>query len=201
MQEHSTSSARDAALTISDIARQEIDAGLVSARLKEVYAQEHPIVMGGRAGACLFSSFVFPAGLWAVGGVSATVAALIAAVMTLLASRTILFLGGMRIARVLALEVAVAAAVLIPDFSPVPAILFAVFFPLLGMLSCVSAGAQAAVTWFAGEDRPHEVDVVIARATQSNVVDIRSRRVPAKSQGESGVGDVGEPPLPQEHTN
>ena len=42
------------------------------------------------------------------------------------------------------------------------------------MLACVSASAHVAAIWLVADDRPYEADVVIARATQANVVDIRA---------------------------
>lgn len=150
--------------------------GLV-ARVAELCATEHPAVMGGRVGACLFTSFVFPLGLWVLGAVELTTAALVAAGMTLLGTRPILLLGGLRVAHVLALQIAAAALALTSTMPAIPALFLAAFFPLLGMLAFVSAAAQLAAARFARDDRPHEADVVIARATQANVVDIRAAGV------------------------
>jgi len=69
--------------------------------------------------------------------------------------------------------------------------LLAAFFPLLGMLAFVSASARVAAIRFGRDDRPQEADVVIARATQANVVDIRAagiaRRTAAKAQPRSAA--------------
>jgi len=156
------------------------------AGFERVAAVEHPAVLAGRIGACLFSSFAFPAGLWMLGAVDAMTAAAIASVATLVVTRPILLLGGTRIARVLALEILIAALAFSSTFPAIPGLLLATFFPLLGMLACVSGFQRVATTWFVVDDRPFEADVVVARATQANVVDIRAagiaRRTGAKPQ-------------------
>jgi hypothetical protein len=163
------------------------DPGLL-AGVADLCAAEHPAVMGGRLGACLFSSFVFPLGLWGLGAVEATTAALVATALTLLGTRPILLLGGLRIARVLALEIAIAGVAL------------AAFFPLLGMLSFVSASAQMAAARFATDDRPQEADVVVARATQANVVDIRAAGIARRAGPKVPPRAVSVPPV-QSHQN
>jgi hypothetical protein len=156
----------NATITVTETDTREIATTGLVAGLADLCTGEHPTVMGGRVGACLFSSLVFPAGLWAVGAVSATTAALIAATATLLASRAILLLGGTCIARVLALEVGIVALVLVPKVSVVPAFVVAAFSPLIGMLACVLAGTALAATWFARHDRPLEIEVAIARTAR-----------------------------------
>lgn len=157
----------------ADTERSEKTGRKFSTVLSEVAADEHPAVIGGRLGACLYSSFVFPAGLWAVGAVDAISAAAVASVSTLALTRPILLMGGARIAGVLALEVAIAALAFCSVFPVLVGLPLAVFFPLLGTLACVSAG-QAIVGRFIEDDRPQEAEMVIARATQDNVVDIRA---------------------------
>ena len=167
----------------------------------ELCRAEHPAVIGGRVGACLFSSFAFPVILCALGAVDVTAAALIAAVATLVFTRPILLLGGVRIARVLTLQIAIAGLALSATFHVIPALLLAAFLPLLGMLAFVSGSSRLAATWFARDDRPYEADVVIARATQStNVVDIRAAgiarraatRAPACAASDSPVAAADE---------
>jgi hypothetical protein len=169
--------------------------------LGDVMVAEHPAVMGGRVGACIFSSFLFPAGLWALGAVDATGAALIATGATMLVTRPILLLGGTRIARVLALEIAIAALAFLSTFPVIPGLLLAAFFPLLGMLACVSASAQVAAIRLVADDRPHEADVVIARATQANVVDIRAAGIARRAGTKTPARPASEPagPTAQPH--
>ena len=154
--------------------------------VSDLCATEHPAVMGGRVGACLFTSFIFPVALWALGAVEVATATLIAAGSTLLATRPILLLGGLRIVRVLILQIGIGVLAFGSAFPVIPAFLLAAFFPLLGMLAAVSASARVASARFARDDRPHEADVVVARATQANVVDIRAagiaRRPGSKAQ-------------------
>jgi hypothetical protein len=166
-----------------------------------VIAAEHPAVMGGRVGACIFSSFLFPAGLWALGAVDATGAALIATVATILVTRPILLLGGTRIARVLTLEIAIAALAFVSTFPVIPGLLLAAFFPLIGMLACVSASAHIAAIWLVADDRPYEADVVIARATQANVVDIRAAGIARRAGTRTPAHAASEPagPTAQPH--
>lgn len=160
--------------------------------LSEVTAAEHPTVTGGRLGACLYSSFVFPAGLWAVGAVDAMNAAMIAAVSTLVVTRPIMLMGGTRIAGVLVLEIAIAALAFCSVFPVLLGLPLAAFFPLLGMLACVSAG-QAAVGRFVEDDRPQEAEVVIARATQDNVVDIRAAGIARRATASAHDRAVSQP--------
>lgn len=143
-----------------------VNRGLV-AQLREVFALEHPSVVGARAGACLFCCLVFPAAGWAVGAVSLPGALLIAAAAACLDARTIVLHGGTAIMRVLGLEIGIAAVacVLAPEFSLVPGVLAATAFALIGMFACVSMGARAGDAWFEQLARPFELDVVIARAT------------------------------------
>ena len=150
-------------------------------------------------GACVFSSFAFPVGLWLLGAVDVTGAALIAAVATMLVTRPILLLGGTRIARVLTLEIAIAALALLSTFPVFPALLLAAFFPLLGMLACVSAAAHVAATWLVADDRPYEADVVIARATQGNVVDIRAAGIARRAGAKPQARGVAEPAAQPHH--
>lgn len=152
--------------------------------------------MGGRVGASVFSSFLFPAGLWALGAVDATGAALIATVVTILVTRPILLLGGTRIARVLALEIAIAALAFLSSFPVISGLLLAAFFPLLGMLACVSASAHVAAIWLVADDRPYEADVVIARATQANVVDIRAAGIARRAGTKTPARAPSEPAGP-----
>jgi hypothetical protein len=175
------------------------DPGLL-AGVADLCAAEHPAVMGGRLGACLFSSFVFPLGLWGLGAVEATTAALVATALTLLGTRPILLLGGLRIARVLALEIAIAGVAFASAFPLGPALVLAAFFPLLGMLSFVSASAQMAAARFATDDRPQEADVVVARATQANVVDIRAAGIARRAGPKVPPRAVSVPPV-QSHQN
>jgi hypothetical protein len=191
--------------TVAVIEETESDEAIKSgfmAGLGDVATAEHPAVLGGRIGACLFSSFAFPSGLWALGAVDTTSAALIAAVATLVVTRPILLLGGTRISRVLALEMLIAALAFSSTFSLIPSLILAVFFPLLGMLACVSLAAQVATTWFVADERPYEADVVIARATQANVVDIRAagiaRRSGAKPQPRAASEATGPTPQSQQ---
>jgi len=178
-------SADGAVSVCADVERSEQTKRKFLTVLGDVAAAEHPAVIGGRVGACLYSSFVFPAGLWAVAAVDAMSAAMIAAVSTLVVTRPIMLLGGTRIARVLLLEIAIAALAFCSAYPAVVALPAAAFFPLLGMFACVTA-AQGAAGWFVEDDRPHEAEVVIARATQDNVVDIRAagiaRRAAARTQ-------------------
>jgi hypothetical protein len=185
----------DATVTLSECDAAAVEQSGLLADVRELCAEEHPTVVGGRVGACLFSSFGFPAGLWVLGAVSPTGAAVVAILGTLLVTRLILVLGGIRVARVLALQVGIAALALFPTYSPLPALVTSAFFPLLGMLASVSAGARLAGAWFAQEERPREADMVIARATQANVVDIRAagtsrRAAGAKPQARSISGDA-----------
>jgi hypothetical protein len=202
-QESTTSLRTNDATSISEDAQSDkaISVGFISG-LGDVIVAEHPAVIGGRIGACLFSSFVFPAGLWALGGVDANGAALIAAVATMLVTRPILMLGGTRIARVLALEIAIAALAFLSTLPAIPALLLATFFPLLGMLACVVASAHVAAIWLVADDRPYEADVVIARATQANVVDIRAagiaRRAGTKAPSRAASEPAGPPAQPHQ---
>jgi hypothetical protein len=186
----------DATVTVSRPA--ESDAALepgVIAGVGELCRVEHPAVMGGRVGACLFSSFAFPVILYVLGAVDVTAAALIAAVATLLFARPILLLGGLRIARVLTLQIALAGLALSTTFHVIPALLLAGFLPLLGMLAFVSASSRLAAAWFARDDRPYEADVVIARATQStNVVDIRAAGIARRSATKAQAVAVSDSP-------
>jgi hypothetical protein len=202
VQDSTTSLRTNDATSISEDAESDatIRAGFMSG-LGDVIAAEHPAVMGGRLGACVFSSFLFPAGLWALGAVDATGAALIATVATILVTRPILLLGGTRIARVLALEIAIAALAFLSSFPVIPGLILAAFFPLLGMLACVSASAHVATIWLVADDRPYEADVVIARATQANVVDIRAAGIARRAGAKTPARAASEPagPTAQPH--
>jgi hypothetical protein len=155
--------------------------------LSRLSAAEHPAVMGGRVGACLFSSLAFPAGLWGLGAVEIPTAAVIAAAATLIATRPIMTSGGLRIASVLALQFVVALVACTATLPLLPAVILAAFFPLVGMLAFVTVAAKVATVVFARDNPVQEADVVIARATQANVVDIRSagasRRTGPKARG------------------
>jgi hypothetical protein len=183
--------AHDAKTSVAENVKREMrsETGFV-ARVSGLCAAEHPAVMGGRIGACLFSSFAFPFVLWGLGAVDATTAALISAATTLMGTRPVLLMGGLRIAPLLALQIIVALLVFTVTFPLAPALMLAAFLPLLGMLGFVVAGASIATARFARDDRLQEADVVIARATHGNVVDIRaagiSRRGGTKSQPRSG---------------
>lgn len=190
--------ASDAATSVVETAQnyEPLTSGLLD-RVSGLCAVEHPAVMGGRLGACLFSSFGFPLFLWGLGAVEVTTAALISAGSTLVATRPILLMGGLRIAPLLALQISAALLAFTATFPLLPALIMAAFLPLLGMLGFVSAGARVATVRFASEDRPQEADVVIARATQANVVDIRaagiSRRTGTKSQARSASDATAQP--------
>jgi len=164
------------------------------AGLVDLCAAEHPAVMGGRVGACVFSSFAFPGGLWLLGSVDETTAALIATVLTLVATRPILLLGGTRIARVLTLQITIAVVALASTFPMIPSLLLGAFFPLLGMMLFVSSSAQLASSRFARDDRPQEADVVVARATQANVVDIRAAGIARRAGAKTATRPVSDPP-------
>jgi len=165
-----------------------------SAGFSTVYETEHPAVLGARVGVCIFSSFVFPAALWAVGAATPGVACLVAALLTVLAARPVLLLGGHRVGRVVLLEIAFAMILLPRVLTPLAAIPAAVFFPLLGILATASLAARIAERAFAEHEHPHEVEAAVARAMQSNVVDIRSadaaRRAGKKARGQTTATPV-----------
>lgn len=151
------------------------------------YDDEHPSVLVARIGVCVFASFVFPASLWAVGAATPALACVAAAALSLLTSRSILLVGGPRVARVVLLETLVAMVLLPRVMDPLLAVATAVFWPLLGTLALAFMGARFADQAFAENERPREVEAAVARAMQSNVVDIRSaeaaRRAGKKSRG------------------
>jgi hypothetical protein len=151
------------------------------------YDNEHPSVLVARVGVCAFASFVFPASLWAVGAATPALACVAAAALSLLTSRSILLVGGPRVARVVFLEILVALLLLPRVMDPFLAVSAAVFWPLLGTLALASIGARFADRAFAEGERPREVEAAVARAMQSNVVDIRSaeaaRRAAKKARG------------------
>jgi hypothetical protein len=153
------------------------------------YDDEHPSVLVARVGVCAFASFVFPASLWAVGAATPVLACVAAAVLSLLTSRSILLVGGPRVAWVVFLEIVVAMVLLPRVMVPILAVATAIFWPLLGTLAFAFLGARFADQAFAENERPREVDAAVARAMQSNVVDIRSaeaaRRAGKKSRGPS----------------
>ena len=166
----------------------------IPAGLSTVYETEHPAVLGARVGATVFSSFVFPATLWALGAATPGLGCMIAALLSLLVARPLLLLGGHRVGRVVSLEIVFAAVLLPRVFSPLVAIPVAVFFPLLGMLAMGSIAARIAERAFAEYERPHEAEAAVARAMQSNVVDIRSadatRRAGKKVRGSTASAPV-----------
>jgi len=167
---------------------EEIEAS--SPQLANIYENEHAGVLGARVGACLFSSFFFPTTLWAVGAATPALAGCIAVSLSLLTARPILFLGGHRVGRVVLLEIALAAVLLPPVLGPLAAVPAAIFFPLLGMLGTATIAARLAERAFAQQDElPREIEAAVARAMQSNVVDIRSadaaRRPGKKTRGQA----------------
>jgi hypothetical protein len=151
------------------------------------YDDEHPSVLAARVGVCAFASFVFPASLWAVGAATPALASVAAAALSLLTSRSILLVGGPRVARAVFLEILIAMVLLPRVMDPFLAVSAAVFWPLLGTLALASIGARVADHAFAENQRPVEVEAAVARAMQSNVVDIRSaeaaRRAGKKARG------------------
>jgi len=158
------------------------------------YENEHPSVLIARLGVCAFASFAFPASLWAVGAATPALACVAAAAMTLLTSRPVLLVGGPRVARVILLEILVALVLLPRVMDPLFAVSAAVFWPLLGTLALASLGAHVADQAFAHDERPHEIEAIVARAMQSNVVDIRSaeaaRRAARKSRAQASGSAV-----------
>jgi hypothetical protein len=153
------------------------------------YENEDPSVLIARVGVCAFASFVFPASLWMIGAVTPALACVAAAALTLLTTRPVLLVGGPRVARVVLLEILMALVLLPRVMDPLFAVSAAVFWPLLGTFALASLGARVADQAFAEDERPHEVEAAVARAMQSNVVDIRSaeaaRRAAKKSRGQA----------------
>ncbi len=155
---------------------------------------EHPSVLGARVGACVYTSFVFPALLWAAGAVTPSGALAIAIALTIVGSRAMLLVGGPRVGRVAFLQLVIAAALLLQTTSPWVAIPAAIFGPLLGLLCTVALGARVAELVLAEDESPYEAEAAVALAMQSNVVDIRSaeaaRRASKKARGQSGSSSV-----------
>ena len=159
-----------------------------SGALAALADREHPAVLGARLGACLFSSFVFPTLLWTLGAATPAFGAAIAVLMTVIGSRPLLLVGGPKIVRVVLLQIALGAVLLSRVTSPWLGIPAAVFLPLVGMLATVWLVARIAEYMSTEDHRPHEVEAAVARAMQSNVVDIRSaeaaRRASKKARGQ-----------------
>jgi hypothetical protein len=156
----------------------------------ELHAIEHPAVLGARIGACVFASFTLPVLWWILGETTATSAALLAAAFTVAATKATLTLGGLRIWRVLLVQIAVSAWVFHGAFSVPTALVLALFVPLTGMLATVSVCAKIAGSRFAAGEPFHEADEVVARATQPNVVDIRAAGAGRRTGAKKGTGPV-----------
>lgn len=163
-------------------------ASAAGSRVSQLAVAEHPAVVGARIGACLFNSLGLPTLLWAIGGVSVLSALGLAAALTLLCSRTILAFGGLRIGRVLAVEILATGWALHASYPVLILGFVAVSLPLLGMLASVMASARIASVRFARSDHHlQEADAAVARASQANVVDIRAagaaRRIAERETG------------------
>ena len=185
----------DASVFVCDTPNPIDDADTSSPGLARVYENEHSSVLGARIGACLFSSFIFPIALWSSRAATPALACAIAAILSVLTVRPVLLLGGHRVGRVVLLEIAIAAVLLPRVFGPAVAVPVAIFFPLVGMLGVASLVAKLTERVFAERDElPHEVEAAVARAMQSNVVDIRSadaaRRAGKKARGQAAAGPV-----------
>lgn len=164
--------------------------GRLAQRFQVFGVDEPSAVLGARIGACVFNSFTLPAILWALGGLEAATACAVAAVFTLLSSRTVLVSGGARIAPVLLFQIVVSMLVLYPVFGAFVAFPLAVFVPLGGSLLSASVCGRIADVPATDDEVLLQADAAVARAMQPNVVDIRSasanRRANARARARAG---------------